>query len=171
MDSFIQEGFDAARSFVVKGGPLRFPLRVLWKYPCESLADWQEAPASKCSKKKTRKVPLLRSPRPPVIDGGRIVFTDGGIFEGIDTSDSAPATFHCLNAATGEKLWSRLHDLPGLLEIVGVAAGAMIVHRWWEEKPSLRAFSLKDGNEVWSLAGATLSSNLIVVGEEIVAAI
>ena len=142
MDSFLQEGFDSAHRLVVKGAALRFPLRVLWKYPCESLADWEPAPATKYSKKKARRGPLLRSSCPPFIDGERVVFTDGGIFEAVDSSASAPATFHCLNATTGEKLWSRLHDLPGLLEIAGVAAGSMIVHRWWEERPSLRVIGV-----------------------------
>src|SRR5215472_12580099 len=103
MDFFIQEGFDPARSFVVNGAPLRFPLRVLWKYPCESLADWQPAPATKYSKKRARSGPLLLSPCPPFIDGERVVFTDGGIFDGVGQSASAPATFHCVKAATGER--------------------------------------------------------------------
>jgi outer membrane protein assembly factor BamB len=168
---FLQEGYDAAQTFVVKDAPLRFPLRLLWKYPCESLANWRPAPATKYSKKKTSSGPLLRTPRLPFVDGDRAVFTDGGIYGMVDGAQDAPATFHCVQAATGKKLWSRLHDLPGLLEIEGVAAGSMIVHRWWEEKPSLRAFSVVDAREVWSLPGRTLSSNLIVVGEDLVAAI
>jgi outer membrane protein assembly factor BamB len=167
----IQEGYDAAQTFVVKGAQLRFPLRVLWKYPCESLADWKPAPATKYSKKKTSSGPLLRTPRLPFVDGDRVVFTDGGIYGIVDGAHDAPATFHCLEGATGKKLWSRLHDIPGLLEIEGIAAGSMIVHRWWEEKPSLRAFSVADAREVWSQPGWTLSSNLIVVEEDILAVI
>jgi outer membrane protein assembly factor BamB len=173
LDDYVQDCVDAAHTSWAKGSALHFPLRALWKYPCESLSTWEPASATKYSKKKVHEGPYLLLPNPPLILGDRVVFTDGAaMVPGGEPFDPwIPATIHCVHAATGERLWRRRYGDGEGIELNALVAGALIVHSWWHDKAALRALSLIDGAERWARTGSHLTSGLLAVGEDIVGAL